>query len=345
MDVGVRLPPWLPVDDVARQAGRVEELGFDTAWIPDSQLLWRDPFATAAVAAISTASVRLGIAVTNAVTRHPSVVASAARTIAELAKGRFVLGIGAGDSSVWPIGLKPATIRDLEERVRCVKGLLSGGEHDFTAQQRGRLHGDVTGCPVYLAASGPRALELAGRIADGVLLLGGVSPSVLHANVLKVHAGAAAAGRSVEEVEVVAATFCRVTDDVERHAGELKPVCLTIAQNGGAATLARAGIDLGDPPRVLDVYPDLIHAEDWEAAVQRSSEWVSDQDALRFATTFCLYGSAAEIAEKIDAARGAGASALLLQHVGSYSFPTEMSEAFAEQVLPRVRRSAASAAS
>jgi 5,10-methylenetetrahydromethanopterin reductase len=343
MDVGIRLPAWLAADRFAVEVRRVEDLGFDAAWIPDSQLLWRDAFVTAALAAVTTSSIRIGVAVTNTVTRHPSVVASAGRTIAELADGRFVLGLGVGNSSVRPVGLKPAPILEFEQRVRCIKGLLAGDEQDFAPDRRGRLHGELSGCPVYLAASGPRALDLAGRVADGVILLGGVAPDLLHANVLKVHAGAEAAGRVREDVQVVAATFCRVTDEVERDARELKPVCLTIAQNGGAATLARAGIDLGETPQVVDVYPDLIHAEDWGVAVERSGRWVSDEDAVAFATTFCLYGSPDEIVQKIEAARGAGASALLLQHVGSYSFPTEMAEAVAAHVLPRVRRPASSA--
>src|SRR5690625_2233582 len=74
---GVRFPPCAPVSDVAGAVRKAEDQGFDAAWVADSQLLWRDVYATMAVAAGQTERISLISAVTNFASRHPSVVASA----------------------------------------------------------------------------------------------------------------------------------------------------------------------------------------------------------------------------------------------------------------------------
>ena len=334
MKVGLRIPPCAAVGEIAALAAEAERAGFDEAWFPDSQLLWRDVFAVASAAAAATSRITLGTAVTNVVTRHPAVVASAARTVAELAPGRFVLGVGVGDSAVAPVGLRPSTGAELRERLTVVRDLLAGRDVDFGGVTS-RLR-DPVEVPIHLAASGPRNLRLAGELADGAILLSGVSPAPLAAASERVHEGAVAAGR--ERVPMTVSAFCRVTDDVERDARELKPICARIAQNGGAAFLAIAGVHVDVPGRLPGVYPDLVHAEHWDAAVRACDLYVSDAAAAAFAREFCLYGTAAEIVDRISAVQEAGADAVLLQHVGSYDLPRALLADVADQVLPHVRR-------
>lgn len=329
---GIRIPPCERVDRIAETAARAERLGYDAVWLPDSQLLWRDVFASLAVVATCTERVQLGTAVTNLATRHPAVVASAARTVAELAPGRFRLGIGVGDSSVGPVGLARTTRPQLRARLQVLRSLLAGDLVDFGAA-RSRLRDPGEPFPLYLAASGPRNLALAGELADGVILLSGVSPATLAGSLERVAAGAEAAGRRLEDLDVVVSTYAHVTDDVERDARLLKPICATIARGGGAPFLAAAGVHVAGPVRTDSVYPDLAHAEDWELAVERSSAWVSDEAALRFAEGFCLFGDAGQIREGLAAAAAAGATSFLVQHVGSYTLPTELMEAFADVAL------------
>src|SRR4029453_2549608 len=110
-------------------------------------------------------------AVTNPFTRHASVLASAIQTVEELAPGRTKFVIGAGYTSASTIGRKPATLAQMRSCIRTVKTLLAGNAVDFQGIP-GRL-GYAAGrdIPVLMAASGPKAIELAGEIADGVLLL------------------------------------------------------------------------------------------------------------------------------------------------------------------------------
>jgi len=333
VSLGIRVPPCRPLSDVAAFGAEVERLGFDDLYVPDSQLLWRDGYLSLLAIALETSRLGLGTAVTNVVTRHPSVVASAARTLAEASGGRFRLGLGIGNSSVEPVGLRPSKQAELREGVDAIRGLLAGEEVTFNGVP-GQLRDPYGAIPVNVAASGPRNLRFAGEVADGVILLSGVAPVLLQNSVNQVRDGAVAAGRDPDSVQIIVAAHAMVTDDLERDARVLKPVCAGIAQKGGQAALATTGIHIDVPPRVPDVYPDLIHAEDWELAVKRSSEWVSDADAVAFAQTFCLFGNASEIVAKIQAARELGATSVFLQHVGSYDFPEQLAADVADQVFP-----------
>ncbi|QOC93419.1 LLM class flavin-dependent oxidoreductase [Micromonospora craniellae] len=335
VSVGIRVPPCRPATEVADFAAEVERLGFDTLYVPDSQLLWRDGYLSLLATALRTSRIGLGTAVTNVVTRHPSVVASAARTVAEAAEGRFRLGLGVGNSSVEPVGLSPSKQAELRAGIDTIRGLLAGAEASFNGVS-GRLRDPFPGIPINVAASGPRNLQFAGEVSDGVILLSGVAPVLLERSVHLVRQGAETAGRNPDDVQIIVAAHAMVTDDLERDARILKPVCAGIAQKGGRAALATAGIDIEVPAQVPGVYPDLIHAEDWELAVDRCAEWVSDEDAVAFAQTFCLFGTAEEIVTKIEAANRLGATAIFLQHVGSYDFPEQLASDVATQVLPRL---------
>jgi 5,10-methylenetetrahydromethanopterin reductase len=333
MRVGLRIPPCAPVPALVDLVRAAEQAGLDEVWFPDSQLLWRDVFAVATAAALGTERITLGTAVTNLVTRHPSVVASAARTVAEIGAGRFILGVGVGNSSVGPIGLKPTTGAQLQAELGIARDLLAGRTVDF-GSVTSRLR-DAVEVPIYIAASGPRNLRLAGEIADGVILLSGVSPASLAAATQRVQQGADAARRG--RIPMTVSAFCHVTDDVTRAARTLKPICAGIAQNGGGPFLATAGIHVDVPTRLPHVYPDLVHAEDWEAAITACDPYVDDAAALAFAREFCLFGTAPEIVDRLSTVQAAGADAVFLQHVGSYDLPHALLKDLGDQVLPLVR--------
>jgi 5,10-methylenetetrahydromethanopterin reductase len=337
LKVGIRIPPCDRADRVVATVRAAENLGFDSAWFPDSQLLWRDVFTTLTAAALGTERIGLGTAVTNLVTRHPTVVASAARSVAELAPGRFTLGLGVGNSSVGPVGLHQGSNAAMREGLTLLRTLLNGEDWDFAGPAgtvRSRLRDPRPEVPLHLAASGPRNLRLAGEVADGAILLSGVSPRTLTGAAARVREGAQAAGRAMTEVPLTVSAYCEVTGDIEAAARRIKPICASIAQNGGAPFLALAGIDVTVPDVIEGVYPDLVHAEDWEAAVKTASAWVDDEAALRFAEEFCLFGTAEQIAGRLRALHADGVSGVFLQHVGSYDPPTELIEAVGTSVLP-----------
>lgn len=329
LSFGIRIPECARADVVAEAAVRAEQLGYDAVWFPDSQLLWRDVWVTAAMAAARTDRIQLGTAVTNFETRHPSVVASAARTVQEIAGDRLVVGVGTGNSSLSLLGLTPTPRARLRASLEFTRALLAGEDLELGGGW-GRMRDAAGSCPVYLAASGPKNLGLAGEIADGVILLSGISEPLLRKAVGRVRTGAEQGRRAPETIPVVVSAFTHVTDDVERDARMLKPLCAALSVTGGARALADAGIVVEAlPPRATRVYPDLIHAEDWDLAVKVLDAYVSDEAALRFAEEFCLFGTAAEIGARLGGLADIGVTQILLQHVGSYDLPEELMDAFA----------------
>jgi 5,10-methylenetetrahydromethanopterin reductase len=199
-ELGISLG-WSHREPAGRMIKLVQEAeagGVAACWVIDSQLAMRDAFSLLTLLANETTTIRLGPGVTNLVTRHPTVVANALLTLRSLAPGRVMAGIGAGDSAVYSIGLKPQPIAVLREGISALRSLLSGEAVDPGKVRLAGAEGPAE--PIYLAASQPRMLHLAGAVADGVIVMGPAHPEMLHAQMELVDRGAAEAGRPPGEV-------------------------------------------------------------------------------------------------------------------------------------------------
>jgi 5,10-methylenetetrahydromethanopterin reductase len=179
-----------------------ERLGYDRLGIWDSPALFREPWVTLASVARDTTSIRLGTWVTNPVSRHPLVTASAAATLEDMAPGRTYLGIGAGGTGVWHLGAREASLDTLRAYVATVRDLLARGESTYQGAAARMEWGRGVRVPVVVSAHGPRSLRLAGEIADGVVVGLGVTPDVVRGSLELIAEGAESAGRSLEDVEV-----------------------------------------------------------------------------------------------------------------------------------------------
>jgi len=189
-----------------------EELGFTHIWVGDSHLIWREAYVNVAAVALNTSKVKIGTGVTNPLTRHPSVVASAYATLEEYSPGRMIVGIGLGDSSVETMGMKPAKLSFFEKTIQQMRDLLSGKEVQLETGKIHLLHPCKNKVPIYIAASGPRMLELSGRIADGIIVLVGVADEYIAHAKEKIAEGARAAGRKLEDINLVLWVPCAVSD-------------------------------------------------------------------------------------------------------------------------------------
>lgn len=185
--------------DFAADVARAEALGWDYAFIPDSQLRRHDTYVMLAFAAQATSGIRLGPLLTNPVTRHPTVTASSISTVDVVSEGRAILGLGIGDTAVRLAGLRPARVATLEASTRTIRDLLHGGKVQGT-REAGVPHARPV--PVWVAAAGPRMLRAAGRTADGVFLRVGTHPANLRAAVDAVQEGAREAGRDPGSVRL-----------------------------------------------------------------------------------------------------------------------------------------------
>src|SRR6478672_11505649 len=105
------------IGTVVHQAERAEQLGWDGITFTDSQNLIGDPFVAVALAAAAVDRLRFATGVTNAYTRHPAALANVAATVQETSGGRFVLGIGRGDTALFHLGRKPMPVAEFTTAV------------------------------------------------------------------------------------------------------------------------------------------------------------------------------------------------------------------------------------
>jgi len=197
LELGLSLgfSPREPLDRWMSIVRRAEEIGVDMLWVIDSQIAMKDAYVAMALLGRETNKLKFGPGVTNLLTRHPTVVANAMNTLASVAPGRVQVGIGLGDSAVFPIGKKPMLIADCEQGVKDLRSLLRGESHNYGAGDIALSFKVDPVPPIFLAASQPRTLELAGAVADGVIIMGPSDPETVQKQMETIDAGARRAGR------------------------------------------------------------------------------------------------------------------------------------------------------
>ena len=211
-DFGVGLFPTEPLQKMIHLAKVAEESGYSHVWVGDSHLIWREAYVNMTAMMLHTSKMKFGTGVTNPLTRHPSVLASAYATLEEYAPGRMIVGIGLGDSSVETMGLKPSTLANFESSLAQMRELFAGKEAQLPSGKIHLLHPCKGKVPIYVAASGPKMLELSGRIADGIIVLVGVADEYIAHAREKIAAGAKAAGRKLEDIDLVLWVPCAVSE-------------------------------------------------------------------------------------------------------------------------------------
>lgn len=215
---GVGLFPTEPLPRMLNLVRLAEDAGFATAYIGDSQMIWREPYVMLGAAAMITKRITLATGVTNPITRDLGVIAAAWASLHEMVGDRLLLGIGAGDSSVETLGKKPSTLANLERSVGILRDLIGGRtvtSPETNAQVRLTYAQEGTHIPVYPAVSSPKIHRLAGKIGDGAIVLVGVDPLFLRASRQELEKGAAESGKTLKEkgFRVVCWTPCSILDD------------------------------------------------------------------------------------------------------------------------------------
>ncbi len=157
----------------------IEALGYNSAWVADSQMLFSDCYMVLALAAQQTSTLRLGPGTAICGTRIPPVHAAAMMTLNRLAPGRVFLGIGTGNTAMRSMAQRPMRIAAFDEYLRVLAALLRGDTVDYTFNGTSRpvrmlLDGNRAGSvqpdiPLYVSGFGPRAMALAGAYGDGLV--------------------------------------------------------------------------------------------------------------------------------------------------------------------------------
>ena len=327
---------------MAEAARAAEGAGFDTLWTLDSPLLagrLLDPYLALAACASTTSRARLGVAVTNPITRHPVVTACSILSLDDLSDGRAVLGIGSGDSAMRTLGLDPADVtgshrtrRDrLRETVAFVNTICAGqavtlGGKTFQLERPARR------VPIYIAATGPRMLELAGEIADGVIIQVGMHRACIEQALGHIKKGAARAGRDPDTVDIVHSTFTAIGEDRQLALDRARPLAAwfyAVAPD----LLELAGIPVSRRQPARPVFPDISHPADHAQAMAEARSYVSDEAVEKF----CLVGSADECVERLRELADWGIRQIFFRHYLTYDLPLELIAVAGQTILPRFR--------
>src|SRR5215510_837858 len=338
--VHLRVPGTAPMPELMRLIQDIEAAGFDGAGILDSQMISRDTFVILGQAATHTRRMSLFPAVTNPFTRHASVLASAIQTVEELAPGRVKFVIGTGYTSASTIGRKAATLAEMRACIAAVKALLAGQSADFDGTPGRLAYAAGRPIPVLMAASGPKAIELAGEIADGVMLLVGFNRGIVETALGYLERGARRAGRRIEDMEIIWAvrTGTAATASEARRMARPTAVHWGILRWGGH-WLGPAGLGLPKfeiPDAVWKVYPDLSHAHDWEEAIAATS-FVPDEVIAQLCEALGLVGTAEDCARRIAEMAKLGVRNLYLMPFQTFASPEPDVRAFGDVVFPHLR--------
>lgn len=340
--IDLRVPPCKPVPEVTAFVQECEEAGFDGVGMLDSQMLERDVFVSMAHALLNTSTIRVASAVTNPVTRHPSVLASAAQTVSEIAPGRAQIWIGRGYSSANVVGIPPATVRQMRDSVVMMKALMAGNQVDFGDTSSRMRHGGGVTTPIYIAATGPRVMKVAGEVADGAVLMTGIHPNAVADARELIAGGARAAGRNPDDIETIFTCTTIIRDDLKEAREVARPLAVQrLMESTYVRWLKAAGMDFTDlelPRGLWDLYPDVPHAEDWEKARELCA-FLPDDALAQLCDTMGLIGSPDYCAERIKQAEKAGLEHLYLMTEQTYEFATGELKAFKEKIFPALNRS------
>ena len=329
MRVGFFFWPYTP-EYTARMARLGEELGFDLVGIADTPGNALDPWVAMTIAAAATSRVRLATCVTNLVTRHPSITASAAASVDVAAGGRTILGIGAGHSGVANVGGAPTRAADLGEGITFLKTALAGAPASWRGAAT-HLAWITRPVPVYAAASGPAALRAVGA-ADGAFVNYGLGAAEAQRVRSLIGEGAASAGRAADAVDVWSIACLDVAERRED----------ALAKLGNILGFVAAYI-VGPDPEGRGVPAPLVPAVRELRQTYTTRQREMDPQLTRRLGLFdylrerlAVAGTPEDCVAQVRAAEAAGATQLMFS-VGLAADPLRTIELFGRAVLPRLR--------
>jgi probable F420-dependent oxidoreductase len=331
MDIGLVLQTDPPASTLIDLMVRGEDQGFRYGWTFDSTVLWQEPFVIYSRILERTDDLRIGPMVTNPGTRDWSVTASLFATLNDMFGNRTVCGIGRGDSAMRVVGRRPNTLATLSEAMQVIKDLaegraveLNGTTVQFPWVRDGKLE-------IWMAAYGPKALELVGRQADGFILQL-ADPYITEWTIRSVREAAEAAGRDPDAVTICVAAPAYIGTDLA-HAREQCRWFGGMVGNHVADLVARYGDQSDVVPMALTEYIKARQGYDYShhgRAGNPSTDFVPDEVVDRF----CILGPAEAHIEKLQELQALGADQFAIYNMHDAREATI--DAYGSKVIPAV---------
>lgn len=255
---GVTLQGVEPPRVFQQQVRDIERAGFTHLWVTDSSLHARYVYEYLTLAALNSERLQLGTGVTHPFTRHPAITVNAIATLDEISEGRAMLGIGSGDTPTAELGYSPARLQTLREMIQVARRLMAGDTLDYDGStfqlDHAQLHYKFRErVPIYIACSGPRVLELAGEVADGVIAQCGLFPAAVDYVLEHVAIGAARAGRSLDEIEIWMMMCGAIAEDRETALKHSRTMAAWFAQTAPHLCVL-AGVDAARVKQIQAAY-------------------------------------------------------------------------------------------
>jgi probable F420-dependent oxidoreductase len=281
-----------------------ERHGFEYAWTYDSHILWQESYATLPIAASRTSKIKLGHFVTNPGIRDPTITASWYATMQDLSNGRMVMGIGRGDSSRRVVGLKPVKVADFEARCRMIKDLMNGRKVDWNGKELELTWArkEPPDIPMWIAGYGPRALAVAGRVADGVIIQL-ADPVIIQWIMETARKAAEEAGRDPSELKCIVGAPSHITDDLA-DAREQVRWFPAMVSNHVMDLIEKYGWDSEIPAALTDFVKarKFYDYKEHSRVGARHGEFVTDEICDRF----CVLGTTEQATEKLKELESVG---------------------------------------
>ena len=305
------------LDAFRERLAQLEALGFSGIAMPDSQSLWPEMYVQLSVAALATERVTLWPAVTNPLTRHPAVAASGIASIEQLAPGRVWWNLGSGDSAVYNLGLEGARLGALREHLLAVRALLSEGEASYRGSTA-RLTWPERPIPLYVTAEGPKTLQMAGALADGVLVGTGLQADLVRDAKDEIARGAHSVGRDPAEIDLWWFVKWNLDNDRERAVHEARMTLTASANHAFRFSLEGKRIPEAYKDKILQLQKAYVFSEHESVGAHRRNAEIVDELGLTdyLADRFTLCGPPELFTNRIAMLREAGVENLLMAFFG-----------------------------
>src|SRR5471030_3276796 len=304
MDFGAVLQTNPPASRTVYLAKLAEQYGFSHVWTFDSHLLWQEPYVIYSQILAETKRIIVGPMVTNPATRDWTVTASLFATLNEMYGNRTVCGIGRGDSAVRVTNGKPTTLATLREAIGVIRELANGRTADYHGSALRFPWGEKSSLELWVAAYGPKALQLAGEVGDGFILQL-ADPDIARWMITAVRDAAANVGRDPAALTFCVAAPAYVGSDLEHQRDQCRWFGGMVG-NHVADIVERYGSDRDSPiPVALTDYIKGREGYDYSEhgrAGNTHTEFVPDEVIDRF----CLLGPVERHVERLTELRAIG---------------------------------------
>ncbi|WP_455449177.1 TIGR04024 family LLM class F420-dependent oxidoreductase [Natrinema thermotolerans] len=294
-DVHLPVAAQPTIDSIVDYARTAEDGGYDCAWLPET---WgRDGVTVLSAMAERTEEIDIGSSILNTYSRSPALLGQTAATLQELSEGRFRLGLGPSGPVVienWHGVEFGNPLKRTRETVEIARQVLSGETVDYDGDEfdlsgfRLRCEPPETSPPIEVTGMGPKAVELAGRFADGwhgIML----TPDGMEERIADIERGADLGDRDPDDVQVTAGvTACALEDPEEARALARQHIGFYV---GGMGTFYRDALERQGYDEATEIY-DSWQDGDREHALELVDENILDD--------LCAAGSPETAREQLE---------------------------------------------